>query len=249
MVTPPITGRGTTEAHWQTWPDLRPRAGLDLDGCVRVVLVAPHPDDEILGVGGLLRLLAGRGVAVEIVAVTDGDASHPGSPTLTPADLVQARRDETTEALRRLGVEATVHRLGHDDGRVGEGESRLRAYLTALLGPSGPATWCLATWEHDGHPDHEAVGRAARAACAATGARLLSYPIWTWHWASPADSRVPWARARTVDLDPVTHDAKLAAIDAFGTQIAPLSGHPADVAVLPPHVLARLTRPFEVVFA
>ncbi len=244
-----ISGSGTPESDWLAWPGLRPADPLGLADCARVVLVAPHPDDEVLGVGGLLRLLTARGVPVEIVAVTDGDASHPGSPTMTPGQLVQARRDESLEALRRLGVAPTVHRLGHGDGRVGESEGILTAYLSALLGPSDASTWCLATWEHDGHPDHEAIGRAARTACTATGARLLSYPVWTWHWARPADPRVPWTRARVVDLDAGTHAAKLAAVAAFGTQIRPLSDDPADAAVLPPYVLDRLTRPFEVVFS
>lgn len=242
-----ITGSGTPESSWRAWPGLPPAAALDLDGCDRVVLVAPHPDDEVLGAGGLLRLLAGRGAHVEIVAVTDGDASHPGSPTLTPAQLVRARRAESTEALQRLGVTPTVHHLGHADGRVAESESRLEAYLSALLGPADRSTWCLSTWEHDGHPDHEAVGRAARRACAVTGARLLAYPVWTWHWAAPGDPRVPWAAARTVVLDAETQAAKRSAVAAFVTQVRPLSDHPADAAVLPPSVLERLVRPFEVV--
>lgn len=248
-MSPTIAGRGTTEATWQAWPKLRPTTPLPLEDCRRVVLVAPHPDDEVLGVGGLLRLLLARGVPAELVAVTDGDASHPRSPTMTPARLVQARRAESVEALQRLGVAPTVHRLGYDDGRVAESEGRLRAYLTALLGPSPASTWCLSTWEHDGHPDHEATGRAARDACAATGARLLSYPIWMWHWAMPADARVPWDSAHAIGLDAPTYAAKLAAIDAFDTQIRDLSGHGADAAVLPSHVLVRLTRSFEVVFA
>ena len=57
---------------------------------------------------------------------------------------------------------------------------------------------CLAPWERDAHADHEAAGRAARRA----GLPVLSYPIWMWHWAIPADARVPWHRARQVPLPP-----------------------------------------------
>lgn len=45
----------------------------------------PHPDDEVLGFGGALALLAGQGARLRIVADTDGEASHPHSPTLSPA--------------------------------------------------------------------------------------------------------------------------------------------------------------------
>jgi hypothetical protein len=79
-------------------------------------------------------------------------------------------------------------------------------------------------------------------------ARLLSYPVWMWHWARPGDLRVPWSYARRVPLPPEIHQAKQAAVRTFETQIAPLSDDPADAAVLPPPVLARLTRSTEIVF-
>jgi LmbE family N-acetylglucosaminyl deacetylase len=118
--------------------------------------------------------------------------------------------------------------------------------LTALL---SPGRWCLSTWRGDGHPDHEAVGRAAARACTTTGARLLEYPIWMWHWAQPGDRDVPWERAYRIDLPAASIAAKAAAITAFRSQIAPLGPAEADAAILPPHVLARFTRPFETVFA
>ena len=76
----------------------------------------------------------------------------------------------------------------------------------------------------------------------------MPYPVWMWHWASPNDIRVPWWAARRVVLPPEVRRAKEAAIAAFQTQIAPLSDDPADATVLPPHVLAHLTRAVEVVF-
>jgi hypothetical protein len=74
-------------------------------------------------------------------------------------------------------------------------------------------------------------------------------PVWTWHWAVPDDERVPWTRARRVPLPPAALTAKQEAVAAYRTQVAPLSEDPADAAILPPQVLARLLRPFETVFA
>lgn len=73
-------------------------------------------------------------------------------------------------------------------------------------------------------------------------------PIWLWHWAFPGDSAVPWDRARTFPLTRHRRRAKQAAVAEFATQIVDLSDDPADRAVLPPHVLARLTRDHETVF-
>jgi hypothetical protein len=60
---------------------------------------------------------------------------------------------------------------------------------------------------------------------------------------------VPWHRARRLDLTPAARRAKEAAIQAFPSQIHDLGPAPADAAILPPPVLARFRRSFEVVFA
>jgi LmbE family N-acetylglucosaminyl deacetylase len=237
----PIVAEGTPEARWAQWPAMASWPPLPLDPAAPPLVVAPHPDDEILGVAGLMAML-GR---ADLVAVTDGEGSHPHSTVHTPAALAAIRRAETAEALSRLGLrDPAVHRLGQPDGGIDE--AAVTRELTALL---SPGRWCLATWRGDGHPDHETVGRAAAAACAATGARLLEYPVWTWHWAVPDDPDVPWHRARRIELTPPAMAAKAAAIAAFTSQIAALGPADADAAILPPHILARFARPFEVVFA
>jgi LmbE family N-acetylglucosaminyl deacetylase len=236
-----IAGPGTDEAAWRAWsaPAGWPPLERDDSGDGPVV-VAPHPDDEVLGVGGLLSMLAGA----VVVAVTDGEASHPGSTVYGPAGLAAVRRCETATALARLGLDpATTRQLAQPDGHIDE------AALTAALVPLlRPGRRCFVTWRGDGHPDHEAAGRAAAAACARTGAVLLEYPVWTWHWACPDHPDVPWARARRIDLSAAARAAKTAALAAFASQIAPIGPEPTDAAVLPPAVLARFARPYEVVF-
>ncbi|MFI5496345.1 PIG-L deacetylase family protein [Actinoplanes sp. NPDC051859] len=236
----PIVGEGTAEDEWLSWPTIGQWPQLPLDVPGRPLVVAPHPDDEILGVAGLMAVWG----TADLAAVTDGEASHPGSTVHSQVELAAIRRAETDEALRRLGIDPiAVHRLGHADGGIDE--ALLTEQLTGLL---TPGRWCLVTWRGDGHPDHEKAGRAAARACAVTGARLLEYPIWTWHWAYPDDPSVPWQRARRIDLPPAARAAKAAAIQAFRSQIAPLGPAEADAAILPPHVVARFLRPFEVVF-
>jgi hypothetical protein len=58
-----------------------------------------------------------------------------------------------------------------------------------------PGDLCLATWRGDGHPDHEAVGRAAARAARFVGATLWEFPVWAWHWARPGAIEVPWHRS------------------------------------------------------
>jgi LmbE family N-acetylglucosaminyl deacetylase len=235
-----IAGAGTPEPCWRGWLEAAAWPALDLSGAGVPLVVAPHPDDEVLGVGGLLGLLG----AGELLAVTDGEASHPGSTAIGPARLAGLRRAETERALGLLGLAGmVVHRLGQPDGAIDE--AALSAALVRLL---RPGRWCLATWRDDGHPDHEAVGRAAAAACADTGARLLEYPVWAWHWAAPADPRLPWHRLRQVRLPARVLAVKAAAVAAFRSQTEPLGPAPADAAVLPVAVLDRFRRPYEVLF-
>ncbi|MGH3875335.1 MAG: PIG-L deacetylase family protein [Pseudonocardiaceae bacterium] len=241
-----IEGAGTPESAWQAWPGL---AALDTFALhplpARAVVVAPHPDDEVLGVGGTLALLHAAGVQVIVVAASDGEASHPHSPTTSPTRLAGLRRAEQHLALERLGLDRVqVHRCGLPDGHLTGHEAGLTDALTELL---DVGTWCLVTWALDGHPDHEAAGRCAATAANRTGARLLWYPVWMWHWAQPADPRVPWDAARRIRLPPAVADAKRHAVHAFSSQLQPLSTQPGDEAILEPPAVARLTREYEVI--
>lgn len=238
-----IEGRGTSE---QVWQPFLASLGLPELPCVpvpqRVVVVAPHPDDEILAVGGLLTLLARAGASVEVVAVTDGEASHPGG-SVAPAALSRIRAAETLAALEALGEPVEVRRLGLPDG----GRDELELPVSQALRLQ-PGTWLVGPWEGDGHPDHEAVGRACKQSAVRDGARWLSYPVWAWHWATPDQSDLPWQRAAQVRLPEDVRSSKAAAIRAFASQTAPLGPLREDAAVLPPEVLDRFARPFEVVF-
>ncbi len=240
---------GTPERAWLDFAVLDELAPMRWPHPERVVVVAPHPDDEVLGVGGSLRSLALHGSEIQIVAVTDGEGSHPGSVAMTPAALARARARETRAALRRLGLSrAGVIQLRHPDGGVADHHDELTRQLADLLDQD---TLCLSTWRHDGHPDHDASGSAALAACAATGARLVEFPVWAWHWSAPDGGdgpAMPWGRARRHALDGPARRAKGEAIEAFVTQIAPIGPKPADRAVLPGPVLARFRRSFEVLF-
>ncbi len=239
-----IVGRGTPERAWRAAMPSLPVESVEtlVPPGRRAVVIAPHPDDEVLGVGGTMAALSALGREVMVVSVTDGEASHPGSTRWPAEALRRARAAERVAALRRLGLaRPRVERLGLADGAV-DGE-RVRRRLLGLLRPTD-VVW--ATWWHDGHPDHEVVGRAAAAACLALEATLYAYPVWMWHWATPGDPRVPWHRLRRIPLDAASAERKQAAVEAFTSQLEP-DPTTGRAAVLPPWALARLCRPFEVV--
>ncbi len=236
---------GTPELAWQQAPQLTalPQRHLDRLGPGEVVVVAPHPDDEVLGVGGTVARLHELGRVVRVVAVTDGEASHPGSVAVTAQELAARRADESVRALRHLGVTAPVERLGVPDGHVADHEEQLAHRLEELV---VGAALVLAPWREDGHPDHDASGRAATAATTSCAVHLAEYLVWAWNWARPDDPTFPWARAGQVPLSPAAQRAKARAITEFRSQVEPLGPEPEDGPVLPEGVLAYHRRPFEV---
>lgn len=121
----------------------------------RVLIVAAHPDDEVIGVGGQLHRLRDR---VEIVEVTDG--SPDGNP-----DYAWTRRQELECALALAGIPSNrCHRLGIRDQDASFHLSELGRRLAAFR----PELVITHPYE-GGHPDHDssafAVAQAFRETC------------------------------------------------------------------------------------
>lgn len=243
MAACPLAGGGTAERVWTAAGVSLPP--LDLRDCTELVVVGAHPDDETLGFGGAVASLAGSGVPVQIVSASDGGAAFPDASPLQRNRLEKTRRGELHEAAALLGALPPIS-LGLPDGEIAEHEQRLADLLSGILATRPPGTWCAATWRGDGHPDHEAVGRAAAVAAQRTGVVLVEYPVWMWHWALPNDGAVPWQRGYSVPLTASALQRKVAAAQCFHSQFTPPS--PGADPVLPPYVLPRLLAVGEVVF-
>lgn len=239
----PLTHGGTTTPAWLAGFNREPLPPLDLSECPGLVVVAAHPDDETLGLGATIAQLMASGVDVQVVSVSDGGAAQPGATPSEQTRLAATRKDELRKATSILGVPAPVS-LGLPDGQLTDHENRLADDLAWILDIPETRPWCAVTWRGDGHPDHEAVGRAAATACARTGATLLEYPIWMWHWAGPSDAAVPWDRAHVVPLSDWSIGRKRQAAQCFRSQFEPGIAGP----VLPGFVLPRLLAVGEVVF-
>ena len=212
-----------------TWVGRPPAPGETL------LVLAPHPDDEVLGAAGLMRWCASLGLPIEILAVTDGERSHARSARITPDDLRERRAMERTAALEVLGLTPDVSRLELPDGEVSAHE---HALTLAIADRAGPTTTLIAPWRSDGHPDHEAVGRAAWIAAERTGARLWEIPIWAKVHGTVRPDASP-ARSHLV-LDDATRANKAEAVRCFTTQLVPLGPHPLDGPVVHPHEVAAL---------
>ncbi len=140
-------------------------------------MIAPHPDDETLGCGSLIVRARHCGIGVALIALTDGDASHPGSERWPPTALGRLRSGEQRRAMARLGAgRARICRFGWRDGRVAATGDlrRLCAQLVALR-----AGVILVTSDADHHPDHLAAAGLARAAAHRLGLPVILYAVWS----------------------------------------------------------------------
>ncbi|WP_423607148.1 PIG-L deacetylase family protein [Sphingomonas sp. MS122] len=206
---------------------VRPRLGHPRTA----LIVAPHPDDELIGAAGLIAYLIRRGTAVHVAVATDGAASHPNSLKWPRRRLVAARQMETRHALRRLGVmPGSIHFLGLPDGattvdtcrRALARQIRRLPRLDLIVGPT----------RDDAHPDHRAVAIALET----TGKhlRLLGYRVW------PPQ---PLRHGRLSAL-PVSSAAKRSLIRFHRTQLGHIRDDP-DGFEIRPRELEAFSRPLE----
>ncbi len=141
----------------------------------RWLIIAPHPDDEVLGCGLLMRGIASAGGAFVVAWLTDGGASHGD---LAPAErivLVERRQAEALVGLATLGVAplATCF-LGHADGALGSPaiQAAVREQLAALCERHAITAYAVTAGD-DGHADH----RAAFAIAAGLPVPGHAYPV------------------------------------------------------------------------
>jgi LmbE family N-acetylglucosaminyl deacetylase len=143
----------------------------------RVLVIAPHPDDESIGCGGTLCLHTARGDHVSAVFLTSGEL---GLKHLSCAEAQRIREREAEAAAEVLGV-ADCAFLRLPDWYVGDHWEQAAAALRPILERESPERVYLphaAEW----HPDHRAclpVLSAALAASDMAQPTLLTYEVWT----------------------------------------------------------------------
>jgi LmbE family N-acetylglucosaminyl deacetylase len=170
----------------------------------RVLVFAPHADDEIIGCGGTLALHASQGDPVRVVIAFDG---AQGLPKGTDASV---RRDEALRGGKHLGVR-DYRFLGYPEGHEPDPEafSRASEHLARELDEFAPE-FVYAPWIGEHLLDHHVLARAVDAAIAlgSTRPEVWDYEVWT-----------PLVAERVVDVTGVW-EKKLAALREHATQLA-----------------------------
>ncbi|RYZ13318.1 MAG: glycosyltransferase [Comamonadaceae bacterium] len=144
---------------------LIPHAARPVPEARSVLVLAPHPDDEVFGCGGALALHVAAGARVHVVVVTGGQL----------AGDAQQRRAESMAAARVLGYDEPAF-WNLPDGGVQYGEALVQRIAGALAQAGASVLYAPSLWEN--HPDHRAVALAAiEAARRREGCELMCYEV------------------------------------------------------------------------
>ena len=243
-----IEGDGTSQDAWQNWQGLQALPRLNIAKRFlphqRVCIFSPHPDDEILGCGGMLQQLAKNGNPILLVHVTNGTQSHPDSQIYPPQTLDVIRPQESLAALEVLGIteQVSIISLELSDGDVFAEQDQFNEKLAVIIQPDDIL---VTPFMRDGHPDHEATGQVVAAFAKQHNLDCYQVLIWAWHWAKPADDRIPWDSAVRLDLSAEQLARKTQAIDCFTSQttVDESTGNPP---ILSAQTIARISQLWEV---
>lgn len=243
-----IYGEGTSKQDWLNWNGLNELNILNVETAFekdkRILILSPHPDDEILGCAGLIQALDQLGREVIIIGVTNGTQSHPNSKKYSADELNKIRPKETRDALNALNLTQNIqyHSFGFGDGKLNQQKKEIEEKIITLIQENDIL---ITTYEKDGHPDHEILGLLIGKIAKRLQLKCYQVLIWAWHWAEPNEPQIAWNSALRLNLNPQQLNYKSRAINCFNSQIEQ-DETTQHAAIIPPHVIDRILMPFEV---
>jgi LmbE family N-acetylglucosaminyl deacetylase len=198
----------------------------------KVLIIAPHPDDETFACGGLIAQKKHLGVTVQVLFLSRGEGAHRNCCATSEQTIGDTRRHLAEEACSHLGLRP-VDLLWCDfpDGAIPGNTDQI--FTEAALRLSKIFTACMPTeiytpHPHDCWPDH---GRATELVLAAIALakwpiEMYFYPVWMWHNLRLRDLGLlkGWQALR-LDIRPV-REKKQAAITQYLAATNPVCGIP-----------------------
>ena len=181
--------RGAAQAALSAWHASRSEEVSDEQLRADAWVIAPHPDDEVLGCGGTIARKVTLGARVRVCFLTDGSSSH--EQWIEKSKLRELRKREARAACAKLGVaKDEVIFLDFEDGSLAAHVEEATTELRRCFERS-PGTEVYAPHHREEPEDHRAACWIARAAVRGLTAPsvYLEYPVWCWNeW--------PWIEVR-----------------------------------------------------
>ena len=225
-------------------------AGLAQD-IGRTLIIAPHPDDEALGCGGLIALLRSQNAEVHVVFMTNGGASHPNSRKYDTLKLQALRKSEAIKSCLVLNVlESNIHFLELEDSKlhsISKEQKRICYGSLSLIFELCDFDSVVMTWRRDAHSDHRETYNLISEFIfkLENFVQIIEYPIWLWTNGStkdwPNEGEVEPYRLNVVDV----LDMKINAINQHITQTTRFIDDDINGFILTPELIELFTTKYE----
>lgn len=181
------------------------------------LLIAPHPDDEIIGCGGLIQKFVAQGLNIHIVFMTGGEKSHQGCCDIDATTLAKIRRTQAKEINTQFGVKPeNLHFLSYPDGGIEE-EHEETMRLRELVNKIHPTTIFVPHWG-EGWTDHTNTRIIGKKLAKEIDAQVYEYCVWMWYynvW------HLDWKNAYILTMTREEHQNKLVSIEDYTLPCAP----------------------------
>lgn len=140
----------------------------------RILILAPHPDDDIVCCGGIMQMYRDQGASIHCVFLTDGGQGNEA----IPRDVLVARRKREAETAARMVGAGHITFLDYPDGQLSVSRNTVERLVRVLL-ETRPDTVFLPFYT-DRHPDHAATSRIFSAASRhLPTVRCYAYSFWS----------------------------------------------------------------------
>lgn len=183
----------------------------------RVLILAPHPDDEVMGCGGLIQRLCEQGNPPHVVILTGGGQSHAACCHLPESVIKKERRAMASQILQKLGLPAgLLHLLDFSDGSISAQHEEMQA-LQTLVSEIQPEAVFI-PHHGEGWPDHLVCKELVEKMPALGAAAIYEYCVWLWYynvW------KLDWKRSCLLRLTKTEQAAKCEAVNEYTEKPAP----------------------------
>lgn len=182
-----------------------------------VAIIAPHPDDEVIGCAGLIQALAKRGTPPHVIILTGGEGSHRFCCDIPAEQIIKERRTLSLKVADTLGLPSSyVYFLDYPDEHIlmNHSETEKLQELLSLLSPN------VVFLPHcrEGMPDHVNSAKIVKELMKDKKVSIYEYCVWMWYynvW------NLDYKKAYVLNMSHEMHQCKLKAIEQYITPLAP----------------------------
>lgn len=183
----------------------------------KCLILAPHPDDEVMGCGGLIQRLCEQGNPPHVVILTGGGQSHAACCHLPESDIKKERRAMASQILQNLGSPVGhLHLLDFPDGSISAQHKEMQT-LQKLVSEIQPEIVFI-PHHGEGWSDHLICRELIDKITSLGTVAIYEYCVWLWYynvW------QLDWKCASLLRLTKTEHDAKCRAVEEYTEKTVP----------------------------